>query len=130
MFSNNYCTCWNIYPPCKLKIIYDIQTNKQKVHREVVLCLKSLCLRPLLFPTWQSGIWALTCECKIDQANFIHWMSFLSSNLMKEISPNLEPLSTNTWSLSAAWNGWKDKNYLCMYKCFNIATRMVYFNWK
>ena len=27
-------------------------------------------------------------ECKIDQADFTYWMSFLPSDLMKEIIPN------------------------------------------
>ena len=32
----------------------------------------------------------LSYECKIDQANFTYWMSFLSSNLVEEINRNPE----------------------------------------
>ena len=40
--------------------------------------------------------WALSCERKIDQVNFIDWMYFLPSNIMKEILPNPGDLSANT----------------------------------
>ena len=40
--------------------------------------------------------WALSPECKTDQAHFTDWMSFLQSNLMEEIGPNPELLTTNT----------------------------------
>ena len=39
---------------------------------------------------------ALSSECKIDQADFTQWVSFPSSNLMEEISPNPEAFSANT----------------------------------
>ena len=38
---------------------------------------------------------ALSSACKINQADFIDYMSFLPSNLMQEINPNTEALSTN-----------------------------------
>ena len=40
--------------------------------------------------------WALTSECKTDQAGFTGWILFLSSNLIEKISFNPEALSTNT----------------------------------
>ena len=45
-------------------------------------------LRSLLFPTIRCRTWALSSECKTDQAHFIDWMSFLQSNLMEDIGPN------------------------------------------
>ena len=53
-----------------------------------------LCL--LLCPPRRGRMQALSSEFKIDQADFIYWMSFLPSNLIKEISPNPKALSANT----------------------------------
>ena len=39
--------------------------------------------------------WALSFDYKPGQADFLDWMSFLPSKLMKEIGPNPEALSTN-----------------------------------
>ena len=39
---------------------------------------------------------ALNLEWKIDQGGFIDWMSFLTTILMEEISPNPEVISANT----------------------------------
>ena len=47
---------------------------------------------PLLFPF---GTQALSSACKIDRADFTDWMSFLTSNLTEEISPNTEAFSAN-----------------------------------
>ena len=47
-------------------------------------------------PPRQGRMQALSPEFKIDQADFIYWMSFLPSNLIKEISPNPKALSANT----------------------------------
>ena len=60
----------------------------------VFVCLHVL--RSLLLPTIRGRTWALSSECKTDQAHFTDWMSFLQSNLMEEIGPNPEHLSTNT----------------------------------
>ena len=59
------------------------------------LCISDL-LCPILFPYRGSKIWGLSCERKTDQADFTDWMSFLLSNLMEEISPNVEARSTKT----------------------------------
>ena len=53
-------------------------------------------LRSLLFPTIKGRTWALSSECKTDQAHFTDWMFFLQSNLMEEIDPNPKLLSRNT----------------------------------
>ena len=39
---------------------------------------------------------ALSSKCKTDQAHFTDWISFLQSNLMEEIGPNPELLTTIT----------------------------------
>ena len=44
-------------------------------------------------PPRRGRMQALSSEFKIDQADFIYWMSFLPSNLIKEISPNPKKLS-------------------------------------
>ena len=38
---------------------------------------------------------ALSSKYKVDQGDFRDWMAFLPSNLMEEISLNLEALSAN-----------------------------------
>ena len=43
-----------------------------------------------------SRTWALSSECKTDQAHFTNWIFFLQSNLMEEIGHNPELLTTNT----------------------------------
>ena len=50
----------------------------------------------LLFLSRGGQMWPLSFECKIDEADFTDCMSFLSTNLMEEISPNAEALSKNT----------------------------------
>ena len=39
---------------------------------------------------------ALRSACKIDQGDFIDWMSFLPSKLIEETNPNPEALSANS----------------------------------
>ena len=51
--------------------------------------------RSLLFPHRVGRTEALSSACKTDQADFTDWMSFLTSNLIKEINPT-EVLSKNT----------------------------------
>ena len=51
--------------------------------------------RSLLFPHRGGRTEALSSACKIDQADFTDWMSFLTSNFIKEINP-AETLSKNT----------------------------------
>ena len=65
-------------------------------------------LSSLLFHYWESRTWSLSSVCKTVQADYPDWISFLSSNLMEEISPNIDTLSANTYSLSSAWKRWKD----------------------
>ena len=50
------------------------------------LCVR---LRPFLFPYGGGGMWDLNSQCKIDQADFTDWISFLLFNLAEEA------LSTN-----------------------------------
>lgn len=57
--------------------------------------MSAFVLRDLSFP--------FTCfnsECKIDQADFTHWMSFLTSTLKEKISTNPEALNVNIKRLS------------------------------
>ena len=54
-------------------------------------------VRPLLFCTKRGKMWVLSSECKIDQTDFTNWVSFLPSNLMEEIRPNLDVHSVNTF---------------------------------
>ena len=53
-------------------------------------------LRSLLFPYKGARASTLSSECKIDQADFTDWITFLLSNLLEEICPNPEALSINT----------------------------------
>ena len=43
-----------------------------------------------------SSTWVLSSKCKTDQDYFTDWISFLQSNLMEDIGPNPELLTTNT----------------------------------
>ena len=56
----------------------------------------SVCVQVLRSLLIRSRTWALSSESKTDQAHVTDWMSFLQSNLMEEIGPNPELLSTNT----------------------------------
>ena len=56
------------------------------------MCVCVLVLRLLLSPYRGDRMQALSSTCKTDQADFTDWMSFLTSNLMEEISVNTEPL--------------------------------------
>ena len=67
--------------------------KKKSVKRTVV---HMLVLRPLLFCSIGGRTRALSTKCKIDQVDFIDWISFQPSNLMEEISSNPEILRTNT----------------------------------
>ena len=63
------------------------------------MCLWSLCvfvLGPSIFPSGEGRMWVLSSECKIEQASFTDWMSFLPSKFMGEIILNLVALSANT----------------------------------
>ena len=60
------------------------------------MCLCVYVLRSLSFPIIRGRMWASSSECKIDQAYFTDWMSFLQSNLMEEIGLHPKLLSTNT----------------------------------
>lgn len=68
------------------------------------VCQFVFVLHPLFFLTKSGTMWALSCECKIDPADFTESMTFLSPNFVDENSPNSEGLSTNTWSLPTARN--------------------------
>ena len=63
--------------------------------------VKHLCLFSALYYSSLDGgkTRALSSESKIDQADFTRWLSFLPSNFMEEIIPNLEAPSTNNESL-------------------------------
>lgn len=60
------------------------------------MCMRVFVLPTCVFPSRGSRMQGLSYECKIDQANFTYWMSFLSSNLLQEINRNPEILSANT----------------------------------
>ena len=49
-------------------------------------------LRPLLFPLRGGKMLAVSSEYKLINMIFTNSMSFLSSNVKEEISPNAEPL--------------------------------------
>lgn len=80
------------------------------------LCrLLELCefiLHPLLLPSKEGRMQALSSECKFHRANFAHWMSFLPSDHMEQISLNSEAFSANTDSLPSAWNSLEKTNIL------------------
>ena len=59
------------------------------------MCVCAFVLRPLLFPYGGGSMWALCSACKTDQDDCTDWMSFLASNLMKEINPNTKALNEN-----------------------------------
>ena len=63
------------------------------------MCVCALVLHSLLLPSREGRAQAISSECKINQSDCTDWISFLSSNLMEEISPNSEALSANTQSL-------------------------------
>ena len=79
----------------------------------VCVCFTSFHYPPLK----ESRMWALNSECRSDKADFASWLDslpFLSSNLMKEISPNPETHGVDALRLSSTRIGWKDKNVLGM----------------
>ena len=65
---------------------------------------------PLLLPSRGGRTWALNSECKIDQAEFTGWMSFLLSNLLEEISPKYPFISMELL---------KKKRFMC--ECFDLV---------
>ena len=74
-------------------------TNKAITFTKISPIEKSLCVffsHTLLFPSRGGQTHALNSTCKTDQDYFAYWMSFESSNLMEEISPNLKALNPNT----------------------------------
>ena len=60
------------------------------------VCVCVFVLHTSLFPSRGGRMRALNSECKINQADFTDNMSFPSSNLMEEISPDPEALNKNT----------------------------------
>ena len=66
-----------------------------------VMCLQGRVCMCVHFTSYYSSLeggiaQALSSERKINQADSTDWMSFLSSNLLEEISSNLEAFSTRT----------------------------------
>ena len=59
-----------------------------------------LILRSLLFPSKRGRTWALSSECENNQVDFADWIFFPPFNLMKEINPNLETLSTTPYAFN------------------------------
>ena len=62
----------------------------------VCVCVCVFVLRPLLFPNIEGRARALSSACKTDQDDFTDMVSFLTSYLIEEISPNTQALSANT----------------------------------
>ena len=52
-------------------------------------------LRTLLLPSRWGRTREGSSECKTDQVDFTYWVSFLPSNLIEDISHDLEALSAN-----------------------------------
>ena len=72
------------------KFLRKISTNKQQISRNESN-------RELIMYVYRRNrTCALSSKCKTDQAHFTDWISFLQSNLMEEIGPNPELLTTIT----------------------------------
>ena len=79
-------------------------------------------LGPLLFPSKRGRTRVLSSECKIDQADFPDWMSFLPSNLMEEINTIREALTNKSFLSIEQLKGKKRFRY----KCLNIVKEIAY----
>lgn len=100
---------WKEHPFSTLKLMFNsflkvlqsyLRCTRYVFFRKVTEKLRHQCvcfiLLSLLFPYRGGRLWALSSESKIDQVDGTDWMTFLSSNIMKEVSPNPGALSTNT----------------------------------
>ena len=74
-------------------------TNLLKLLLLCVCVCVCVCFTSFIIPLESEKDAGLKLWIHSDQAGFTYWMSFLSPNLMEEISPNPEALSTNTLSL-------------------------------
>ena len=66
---------------------------------------------------------AVSSACKTNQSGFTYWMSFLASNLMEEISLNIEALSANTQSFISME---KPLKVLNPFKSFKSCVRYIF----
>ena len=71
---------------------------KKNIWSKLVVCIRCTYFIILFLEGLGRGLQALS----VDQADFVDLTSFLSSNLMKEISPNSVALSANTQILWSA----------------------------
>ena len=80
--------------------IFDVYIISAKSHSRCAQTSERFvnCLYVFVFVITRRGARsrALSFECKIEQADFTDWKSFLTCNFTDEISPNSDTLSANT----------------------------------
>ena len=79
----------------KVSLLCKLPKDVMRVCVCVCVCVCFVCvfvLRLLLLPSREGRTLALRSECKIDQADFTDWMSFLPSDLIEEISQDSDVL--------------------------------------
>ena len=101
-------------------LVQIILTGQKVISYHIYACM---CFHFTSFISLQRGrTQALSSACKIDQADFTDWMTFLTSNLMEEISLNAEVLIEKP---KVFYKHGEVGKTMIRYKCFNIANYIL-----